>query len=76
MKALTPLLSVLDAARGTRAAAQTYDDVILYFSVEDVHFLRRDSGSAARRAPHDRSRRLIEHGEPKWNRKSRSTGFR
>jgi uncharacterized glyoxalase superfamily protein PhnB len=34
MKALTP--------RATRAGVQTYDDVVLYFSVEDVHSLHRD----------------------------------
>jgi uncharacterized glyoxalase superfamily protein PhnB len=30
------------AARGTRAGAKTYDDVVLYFSVEDVRSLHRE----------------------------------
>lgn len=30
------------AARGARAGAKTYDDVVLYFSVEDVHTLHRN----------------------------------
>jgi uncharacterized glyoxalase superfamily protein PhnB len=30
------------AARGVRVGAKTYDDVVLYFSVEDVHSLHRD----------------------------------
>jgi uncharacterized glyoxalase superfamily protein PhnB len=29
-------------ARGPRAGATSYDDVVLYFSVEDVHSLHRD----------------------------------
>ena len=30
------------AARDIRVGAKTYDDVVLYFSVEDVHSLHRD----------------------------------
>lgn len=30
------------SARGTRADAKTYDDVLLYFYVEDVHALHRE----------------------------------
>lgn len=30
------------AARGTRGGAKTYDDVVLYFSVEDAHSLHQD----------------------------------
>lgn len=38
------------ATHGPRAGATTYDDVVLYFSVEDVHSLHRDL-SATRCTP-------------------------